>query len=115
MRKKNCVFRMKILTGALAAALLLACPTSIFADSKGSLFSATEESQILPIPDGSGKYLLKSDGFYCLNEDGTLEKTPAVHFFDHFQIDGTIFDGYYYHDESGKLRAENPHMVYIKV
>lgn len=76
--------------------------------------SVTEEAQILPIPDGSGKYLLKSDGFYCLNPDGTKDKKKAVHYFDHFAIDGTEFNGYYYHDESGKFRAENPHMVRIK-
>ena len=63
--------------------------------AQGSLGSVTEESQILPIPDGSGKYILKSSGFYCLNEDGTRENTPAVHYFDHFVIDGTVFDGYY--------------------
>jgi beta-lactamase class A len=90
----------------------------VTAAEQGSLFSIssiTEEAQILPIPDGTGKYLLKSDGFYCLNEDGTLDKTPSIHYFDHFAIDGTVFDGYYYHDESGKFRAENPHMVYLKL
>ena len=70
--------------------------------AQGSLGSVTEESQILPIPDGSGKYILKSSGFYCLNEDGTRENAPAVHYFDHFVIDGTVFDGYYYHDENRK-------------
>lgn len=49
--------------------------------------------------------------FYCLNEDGTKENTPAVYYFDHFEIDGTVFDGYYYHDESGKFTAGNSHMV----
>lgn len=81
----------------------------------GSLLSVTEEAQILAIEDGSGKYLLKSDGFYCLNEDGTLENTPAVHYFDHLTIDGTVFDGYYYHDESGKFRAGNPYMTYLNI
>ena len=81
----------------------------------GSLLSVTEEAQILAIEDGSGKYLLKSDGFYCLNEDGTLETAPAVHYFDHLTIDGTVFDGYYYHNESGKFHAGNPHMVYLNI
>ena len=76
------------------------------ADSTGKLGSVTEESQILPIPGENGKYILKSNGFYCLNEDGTKENTPAVYYFDHFEIDGTVFDGYYYHDESGKLQRE---------
>lgn len=94
------------------AALVLAGTEKIQA---GSLLSVTEEAQILAIEDGSGKYLLKSDGFYCLNEDGTLENTPAVHYFDHLTIDGTVFDGYYYHDESGKFHAGNPHMVYLNI
>ena len=94
------------------AALVLAGTEKVQA---GSLLSVTEEAQILAIEDGSGKYLLKSDGFYCLNEDGTLENTPAVHYFDHLTIDGTVFDGYYYHDESGKFHAGNPHMVYLNI
>lgn len=96
----------------ILAALVLAGTEKIQA---GSLLSVTEEAQILAIEDGSGKYLLKSDGFYCLNEDGTLENTPAVHYFDHLTIDGTVFDGYYYHDESGKFHAGNPHMVYLNI
>ena len=100
-------------------ALLAACAAAFFSGAgevkAGSLLSVTEESQILAIEDGSGKYLLKSDGFYCLNEDGTLENTPAVHYFDHFVIDGTVFDGYYYHDESGKFRAGNPYMTYLNI
>lgn len=94
------------------AALVLAGTEKVQA---GSLLSVTEEAQILAIEDGSGKYLLKSDGFYCLNEDGTLETAPAVHYFDHLTIDGTVFDGYYYHDESGKFHAGNPHMVYLNI
>ena len=100
-------------------ALFAACAAAFFSGAgevkAGSLLSVTEESQILAIEDGSGKYLLKSDGFYCLNEDGTLENTPAVHYFDHFVIDGTVFDGYYYHDESGKFRAGNPYMTYLNI
>lgn len=103
----------------LKGVLPVACAAVFFAGTgkvqAGSLLSVTEESQILAIEDGSGKYLLKSDGFYCLNEDGTLENTPAVHYFDHFVIDGTVFDGYYYHDESGKFRAGNPYMAYLNI
>lgn len=87
--------------------------TTVQQTAQGSLGSVTEESQILPIPGESGKYILKSNGFYCLNEDGTKENTPAVYYFDHFEIDGTVFDGYYYHDESGKFTAGNSHMVQI--
>ncbi len=36
-----------------------------------------------------------------------------MYYFDHFEIDGTVFDGYYYHDESGKFTAGNSHMVQI--
>lgn len=64
--------------------------TTVQQTAQGSLGSVTEESQILPIPGESGKYILKSNGFYCLNEDGTKENTPAVYYFDHFEIDGTF-------------------------
>lgn len=89
-------------------------PASASAASQGSLLSVTEESQIQPIRDDSGKYLLKSDGFYCLNENGNRENTPGVHYFDHTVIDGTVLNGYYYHDESGKFKSGSPHMVYIR-
>lgn len=84
----------------------------VYAQENGSLSSVTEEAQILPISD-SGNYMLKSDGFYCLNEDGTSHSTSCVHYFDHFNIDGTVFNGYYYHDESGKFKAESEHLVFI--
>ena len=103
----------------LKGVFLVTCTAVFFSGTgevlAGSLLSVTEESQILAIEDGSGKYLLKSDGFYCLNEDGTLETAPAVHYFDHLVIDGTVFDGYYYHDESGKFRAGNPYMTYLNL
>ncbi len=38
---------------------------------------------------------------------------PASIFFDGLVIDGTVFDGYYYHDESGKFRADSPHIVQL--
>lgn len=79
-----------------------------------SLASVTEESQILPIPSSGGKYMLKSDGFYCLNGNGSKDAVPAVHYFDHFVINGTVFNGYYYHDESGKFKAADSHLVYMK-
>lgn len=80
----------------------------------GSLSSVLGESQIYPIEDGTGKYILKSDGYYCLNENGTLDQTPGVHYFDHVLIDGTMFHGYYYHDESGKFKAGNAELVLIQ-
>lgn len=79
----------------------------------GSLSSVTEESQILPVPDSDGKYMLKSDGFYCLNEDGSGDCTQAIHYFDHFVIDGTVFNGYYYHDETGKFKAGGGMLVSV--
>lgn len=57
------------------------------------------------------KYLMKSDGFYCLKDDGSKDDTAAVHYFDHVKIDGTVFDGFYYHDESGCFQAGSSHMV----
>ena len=71
--------RRKKIYKALAFCLstvMLAQPvfaTTVQQTAQGSLGSVTEESQILPIPGESGKYILKSNGFYCLNEDGTKE------------------------------------------
>lgn len=101
-----------IVTGAMLLTAAFQC--SVSAASSESLLSVTEEAQIQPIADGSGKYLLKSDGFYCLNANGARETAPAVHYFDHTEIDGTILNGYYYHDESGQFRAGSPHVVHIR-
>lgn len=105
--------RIKLLVECVAMGVWLMVPSYTWA-SQDSLLSVTEESQILPIQDGSGKYLLKSDGFYCLNADGTKDNIPSVHYFDHFVIDGTVFNGYYYHDDSGEFLAGNPHVVEIR-
>ena len=115
MKKQKCTLSKLFLKGVLLVASASALSAGTEKVQAGSLLSVTEEAQILAIEDGSGKYLLKSDGFYCLNEDGTLETAPAVHYFDHFVIDGTVFDGYYYHDESGKFRAGNPYMAYLNI
>lgn len=98
----------------IGAALMLMTPVSqVQAMEGGSLLSVTEESQIKPVSDGSGKYLLKSNGFYCLNEDGTRETAAAVHYFDHMEIDGTILNGYYYHDTDGKFSAGNDRLMHV--
>ena len=102
-----------LLTGCLLTMTVLQ-PVRADNTGEGSLSSVTEESQIRPIPSSGGKYMLKSDGFYCLNEDGSKDAVPAVHYFDHFVIGGTVFNGYYYHDESGRFKAEDTHLVHIK-
>lgn len=113
MRIKHLWRKAGVMTCALAFWLVL--PRGALAEAKtDSLLSVTEESQIRPISDGSGKYILKSDGFYCLDASGAAEHTAAVHYFDSVEIDGTTFQGYYYHDESGKFRAGSPHVVHIK-
>lgn len=78
-----------------------------------SLLSVTEEAQIRPIGDGSGRYLMKSNGFYCLKEDGSKDTVASVHYFNKMEIDGTVLDGFYYHDEDGCFKAESPHIVKI--
>lgn len=113
MRHRKHVLRVKVLLGA--AFLALAFPAEARAAGTGSLLSVTGESQILPMNDGSGKYMLKSDGFYCLNADGARDSAPDVHYFEHFVIDGTVFDGYYYHDADGKFKAGSPHVVRISL
>lgn len=93
----------------------LAMPAAASAASEAeNLLSPTVEAQIQPIGDGTEKYLLKSEGFYCLNEDGTKSAEKGVHYFDHTEIDGTVLNGFYYHDKSGKFKAESSHVVSIK-
>lgn len=94
--------------------VVLAFPTTILAAGQESLLSVTEEAQIQPISDGSGKYLMKSDGFYCLNANGAKDNVAAVHYFEDYEIDGTVFDGYYYHDAEGKFRAGNEQLFHLK-
>lgn len=104
----------KVIAMAVAVLGLFIFTEKPQAASVGSLLSVTEEAQVRPIQDGSGMYLLKSDGFYCLKEDGSRDNRQAVHYFKNFTIDGTVFEGYYYHDESGKFQAHGPYMAYLK-
>ena len=68
-------------------------PLSVYGATEGGMLSVvTDTSSICPIPDSDGKYLLKSDGFYCVSQEGSLHQSPAVHYFDHFEIDGTVFN-----------------------
>ena len=108
MKTGNRLKNWKILAAGLVFMTTASAATAPVAAS--SLLSVTGESQIRPIEDGSGKYILKSDGFYCLKEDGSKDATPAVHYFDHVNIDGTILDGFYYHDESGCFQAGSSNM-----
>lgn len=111
MKTRNRLKKWKILAAGFVFMTTASAATAPVAAS--SLLSVTGESQIRPIEDGSGKYILKSDGFYCLKEDGSKDTAPAVHYFDHVNIDGTILDGFYYHDETGCFQAGSSHMVKI--
>lgn len=104
----------KVIAVAVAVLGIVIFTVKPQAAAGGSLLSVTEEAQVRPIQDGSGMYLLKSDGFYCLKEDGSRDNHPAVHYFKNFTIDGTVFEGYYYHDESGKFQAHVPYLAYLK-
>ena len=111
MKTGNRLKNWKILAAGLAFITTASAATAPVA--AGSHLSVTGESQIRPIEDGSGKYILKSDGYYCLKEDGSKDTVPAVHYFDHVNIDGTVLDGFYYHDETGCFQAGSSHMVKI--
>lgn len=107
----------KLLIGAVAVGAVVGIvvfPEMAMAAGQDSLLSVTEEAQVQPISDGSGKYLMKSNGFYCLNVSGGKDAAEAVHYFRSYEIDGTVFDGYYYHDADGKFKAGNPHLVHLK-
>ena len=109
MKTGNSLRRWKFLTAGLTVMTL--GMSGILPVSASSMLSVTDEAQIRPINDGSEKYLMKSDGFYCLKDDGSKDDTAAVHYFDHVKIDGTVLDGFYYHDESGCFQAGSSHMV----
>ena len=90
------------LAGAISMALALAVPVMA---AQQSLASVTGQAQIQPMGDGSGKYMMKSDGFYCLDVNGAGSTQAEIHYFQNYEIDGTVFDGYYYHDTDGKFKA----------
>lgn len=107
----------KFLKSRTAAGILLgilAFPVGTPAADQANLSSVIEEAQIQQMADGSGKYLMKSNGFYCLNPDGTRSSKAEIHYFDQYEINGTTLDGYYYHDADGKFRAGTPYIVNMK-
>ena len=99
------------LAGAISMALVLPVPVMA---AQQSLASVTGQAQIQPMGDGSGKYMMKSDGFYCLDVNGAGSTQAEIHYFQNYEIDGTVFDGYYYHDTDGKFKACSPHMEHLK-
>ena len=111
MKTGNSLNNWKFLAASLA--VMTAGASMALPVSASSMLSVTDEAQIRPIGDGSEKYIMKSDGFYCLKEDGSKDNTAAVHYFDYVKIDGTVLDGFYYHDESGCFQAGSSHMVKI--
>lgn len=115
MRKNKRTAKSFIVAGTLAGAvsMTMAFPYYVLS-AQQSLSSVTEQAQIQPIGDGSGKYIMKSDGFYCLDVNGAKSIKAEVHYFENYEIDGTVFDGYYYHDTDGKFKACSPHMERLK-
>ena len=48
----------------------------------------------LSVFENSGKYIKKEDdGLYCVDQDGSPDVRCAVHYFDHFAVDGKVLDG----------------------
>ena len=46
--------------------------------------------------------------------NGAGSTQAEIHYFQDYEIDGTVFDGYYYHDADGKFKACSPHMEHLK-
>ena len=65
------------LAGAISMALALAVPVMA---AQQSLASVTGQAQIQPMGDGSGKYMMKSDGFYCLDVNGAGSTQAEIHY-----------------------------------
>ncbi len=97
--------------GAFVFLLWSICICNVWGEN--SLDTVKEEARVLPIGDKTGDLLMKSDGYYCLQANGTPHNKAGVHYFDHFVIDDVVFDGFYYHDESGKFVAGSPHIVVL--
>lgn len=117
MFNRELISEWKFLCKSTIAGIILGIsvfPAAVMAAEQSSLSSVTEEAQVQPISDGSGKYLMKSNGFYCLNTDGGKDLQEAVHYFDSYEINNSVFDGYYYHDKDGKFKAGNPYLIYLK-
>ena len=115
MRKNKRTTKSLVAAGTLAGAVSITMAFSYYVPAaQQSLSSVTEQAQIQPIGDGSNKYIMKSDGFYCLDVNGARSTPAEVHYFQDYEIDGTIFDGYYYHDADGKFKACSPHMERLK-
>ena len=115
MKKNKRTTKTFILAGTLAGAVVMTTtlPGTALA-AQQSMSSVTEQAQIQPIGDGSNKYIMKSDGFYCLDVNGAKSNQAEIHYFQDYEIDGTVFDGYYYHDTDGKFKACSPHMEHLK-
>ena len=115
MKKNKRTTKTFILAGTLAGAVVMTTtlPGTALA-AQQSMSSVTEQAQIQPIGDGSNKYIMKSDGFYCLDVNGAKSNQAEIHYFQDYEIDGTVFDGYYYHDADGKFKACSPHMEHLK-
>ena len=115
MRKNKRTAKSFIAARILAGAVSVTMAFSYYVPAvQQSLSSVTEQAQIQPIGDGSDKYIMKSDGFYCLDVNGSRSTQAEVHYFQDYEIDGTVFDGYYYHDTDGKFKACSPHMERLK-
>ena len=68
-------------------------------------------AKLFSIPGTDGDYLMKSDGFYCAEADGTKKNKAGVCYFDQFMVEGTCFNGYYYYSANGEFRAGNAGIV----
>ena len=89
MFNRELISEWKFLCKSTIAGIILGIsvfPAAVMAAEQSSLSSVTEEAQVQPISDGSGKYLMKSNGFYCLNTDGGKDLQEAVHYFDSYEI-----------------------------
>ena len=76
MKTGNRLKKWKILAAGLAFITTASAATAPVV--AGSLLSVTGEAQIRPIEDGSGKYILKSDGTSCLKTSSLIMVIKSV-------------------------------------
>ena len=98
----------------IAGIWFLTASAAVQAASLHEMIGESGEAVIVPASDSGGRLLLRGDGYYCLKSDGSAETSPGVVWFDHVKVGNTTFHGYYYHDETGKFRAGDPHLVWLQ-
>ena len=101
-------FRRGMTAGILCLSLGLTMPVYAAEQESESILSSVGEAQIKPVGDGAETYLLKSEGFYCLKEDGTRHEESAVHYLTIWKSTEQFWTVFIIMTSQGILKPEIP-------